>query len=85
MKTIPVCEPLVRGDQINKKLRVWLVSHDLTVADIAKRIGVTRQYLHYVLHNRSPGMAVRRRIAAEFGCPEKLLRYKPRHPEKKAV
>lgn len=70
---------------MKKELRIWLVANDLTVAEIARQLGVSRQYLHHLLHNRRPGHSTRQRIVREFGCPPDLVRYSPPVPATRAA
>jgi len=59
------------------QLRIWLLEHGLSQRAIARRLGVSPQYLNQVLLGRKPGLGIRRRLVRELGFPEDLIAYEP--------
>lgn len=54
---------------INSMLVLMGIRH----ADLAKSIGITRQYLTYVIHGQRKGERIRKKIAELLGMPYATL------------
>ena len=59
------------------ELKVWLLRHKLSQRRIAKQLGVSTQYLNFIVQGKRKGHSIRRRLVSEFGIPAELVNYRP--------
>ena len=62
---------------MNKAIRLHLVSNDLTVVQLARQLGLSRQYLYDIFQGNRPAPGVRKRLVEEFGFAPELVEYAP--------
>jgi plasmid maintenance system antidote protein VapI len=55
------------------QLRIHLLERNLSQRGIAKKLGITVQYLNDVLRGRRSGSSIRGRLSSEFGIPSHLI------------
>ena len=54
---------------LGKEIRMRRVQNDMTVTELAAKLGVTMQYLSGIEHNkRNPSMKLLRKLAKELNC-----------------
>ena len=55
-----------------KDFKIWLIKRDLRQVDVARRLGITKQYLHLVVTGQRPGRSVRKKLV-ELGVPKSIV------------
>ena len=54
---------------LGKEIRMRRVQNDMTVTELAAKLGVTMQYISGIEHNkRNPSMKLLRKMAKELNC-----------------
>lgn len=59
------------------ELKCWLIRHGLTQPKVARRLGITRQYLSDIIKGKRKAPRVRRQLVEEIGIPSDLVAYEP--------
>jgi putative transcriptional regulator len=64
------------GERLDNQIKVFRARHDLTQADLAERVGVTRKTINTIENGRFvPSTVLALKIARVFGVPvEELFR-----------
>ena len=57
------------------EITIFLLRKGITRPELARRLGITNQYLHDILHGKRRALHVRSRLVHEFGFPEDLVEY----------
>jgi transcriptional regulator with XRE-family HTH domain len=65
------------------ELKCWLVRHGLSQPKLARQLGITRQYLSFILKSQRKAQHIRRQLVVDFGLPAELVSYSPE--ERKAA
>lgn len=67
--------PTTEAYQTNRtiELKCWLIRNGLTQIQVARQLGITRQYLDFILKGKRKAPKMRRRLVAEIGMPAGLI------------
>jgi transcriptional regulator with XRE-family HTH domain len=56
--------------------KVFLLRNGWDQPTVARRLGITKQYLNCILHGKRKALRIRQRLIDEFGFPADLVRWK---------
>ncbi len=57
-----------------RQIRIWFVTHDLSIRRLAPVLGISKQYLGFILRGeRRMPQDIRRRLVEEYSFPIELV------------
>ncbi len=59
-----------------REIRIWMLSNDIRVQDVADGVGVHKSYVYHFLAGRKKALTIRAWFLKN-GCPDKYLIGKP--------